>query len=373
MILDEQQAIKKVLMTADTVGGVWTYALDLCRAYHNRGIQVCLATMGAPLSVSQQAEVSQIPSLDIRESHYKLEWMENPWEDVKHAGEWLLNLEKEIEPDIIHLNGYAHAALSWHAPVVVVAHSCVLSWWQGVIGGQAPVEWDGYKHCITQGLKAADVVVAISHTYAQQLEQLYGYDNDIKVIYNGRDTSLFYTTDKNLQAFAMGRIWDEAKNLSLLGQLTNKAQLPILVAGNNRHPDNGELVSIPNVHMLGTLSPAEVREQLAASAIYILPAKYEPFGLSVLEAALSGCLLLLADIPTLKELWQDTALYFNPGQPDELDTLLNEVTQNWQQYQHLTQRAKVRAQMFSLDTMVNNYLTLYQNMLQKAALTKVIN
>ncbi len=32
-----------------------------------------------------------------------------------------------------------------------------------------------------------------------------------------------------------------------------------------------------------------------------LPARYEPFGLSVLEAALSGCALVLGDIPSLRE------------------------------------------------------------------------
>ncbi|HYO60185.1 MAG TPA: glycosyltransferase family 1 protein, partial [Archangium sp.] len=40
-------------MTADTVGGVWTYALELCRALAGDGVQVELATLGAPLSPAQ--------------------------------------------------------------------------------------------------------------------------------------------------------------------------------------------------------------------------------------------------------------------------------------------------------------------------------
>jgi hypothetical protein len=36
----------KVLMTADAVGGVWTYALELSGALARHDIEVVLATMG---------------------------------------------------------------------------------------------------------------------------------------------------------------------------------------------------------------------------------------------------------------------------------------------------------------------------------------
>ena len=35
-----------VLMTADAVGGVWTYALDLARGLSAQGVQVSLALLG---------------------------------------------------------------------------------------------------------------------------------------------------------------------------------------------------------------------------------------------------------------------------------------------------------------------------------------
>ena len=42
---------------------------------------------------------------------------------------------------------------------------------------------------------------------------------------------------------------------------------------------------------------------MARASIYALPARYEPFGLSILEAALSGAALVLGDIPSLREVW----------------------------------------------------------------------
>lgn len=354
--------VRKILMTADTVGGVWTYALDLCRSYSAKGIEVCLATMGGPLSPSQQADAAIIPGLQVCASEYKLEWMDNPWADVEEAGGWLLSLEKRFQPDIIHLNGYAHGSLDWQAPVLVAAHSCVLSWWRAVKNEPAPAEWLVYRDCVKRGLQAADMVVTISDSYAKELSTVYGPVDDMRVVYNGRNAHDFYSGEKKMKAFAMGRIWDEAKNLSVLGKITNKHQLPIVVAGDKYHPGTGLPVELSNVQLTGVLGQVAVRQQLAESYVYIAPAKYEPFGLSVLEAALSGCLLLLADIPTLRELWQNTALYFDPEKPEELDRVLDYAITHEHECKALVERSTARAKSFSLDRMADQYLELYASL-----------
>lgn len=357
-------AIRKVLMTADPVGGVWTYAMDLCRAYDSAGITIHLATMGCCLSESQHAEVKDIPNVRLYESNYKLEWMDNAWNDVAASGEWLINLEREIEPDIIHLNGYMHAVLDFKAPVMVVAHSCVLSWWQGVLNEPAPAEWDEYRNRVAAGLKAADAVVSISRTYAAEINRLYGPMENISVIYNGRDTNTFFTKQKKQQVFAMGRIWDEAKNLAILSKISNSEKLPILIAGDNIDPNTAEVVEIENVQLLGKLSQEAIKEHLAESYYYVLPSKYEPFGLSALEAALSGCLLLLADNPTLKELWGDSALYFHPDKPAEIDALLINLQQQPALAAEMIKRSKEKARQYSLENMAAKYLQLYQQLVQ---------
>src|ERR1700685_1729801 len=122
----------KILMTADAVGGVWQYSLDLIGHLTRRGAQVLLATMGPQPNAVQKQQLAAFDNVTLRESGYKLEWMEQPWADVEGAGEWLLDLTQHFQPDIVHLNGYAHAVLPWKAPVVVVAHSCVFSWWRAV-------------------------------------------------------------------------------------------------------------------------------------------------------------------------------------------------------------------------------------------------
>jgi glycogen synthase len=48
---------RKILLTTDTIGGVWTYALELTRTLGEHDVQVALATMGAPLSREQRKDV----------------------------------------------------------------------------------------------------------------------------------------------------------------------------------------------------------------------------------------------------------------------------------------------------------------------------
>ena len=55
-----------------------------------------------------------------------------------------------------------------------------------------------------------------------------------------------------------------------------------------------------------------MRAKLAERPIFASSALYEPFGLSVLEAAQAGCALVLSDIPTFRELWGDAALFVPP-------------------------------------------------------------
>src|SRR5690349_23110488 len=82
--------IRRILMTGDTVGGVWTYTMELAEALGEHGIQVVLAAMGGPPSEAQRVEADRIPNLDLLASDFKLEWMEDPWRDVAASGRWLL-------------------------------------------------------------------------------------------------------------------------------------------------------------------------------------------------------------------------------------------------------------------------------------------
>jgi glycosyltransferase involved in cell wall biosynthesis len=120
-----------------------------------------------------------------------------------------------------------------------------------------------------------------------------------------------------------GRLWDEAKGLADLVACARRVEWPIAVAG-PLSPPGGPVAQVPRgVEALGPLAADELAAWMARASIYALPARYEPFGMSVLEAALAGCALVLGDIPTLREIWGETAVYVPPGDPDALGFALN--------------------------------------------------
>jgi glycosyltransferase involved in cell wall biosynthesis len=351
-----------ILMTADTVGGVWTYALELARALAPHGIKVMLASMGAPPSYEQRAEAEAISNLMLFESSYKLEWMEDPWHDVVDAGGWLLDLERTLEPDIIHLNGYAHGALNWQSPVLVVAHSCVLSWWKAVKKETAPPSWDRYRNEVTRGLRAAGLVIAPTRATLDVVLEHYGPLPTTKVISNGRDSSLFNRSHKERFILAAGRLWDEAKNLASLDRVASRLAWPVYVAGEQQRPDGGT-ARPTSVRSLGRLSNSAVAEWMARASIYALPARYEPFGLSILEAALSECALVLGDIESLRENWIGAALFVPPDDADALGDALEQLIRDETRRKAFAARARFRALELTPQRMAAGYLSAYAELM----------
>src|SRR5438045_5668342 len=113
--------------------------------------------------------------------------MDGCWSDVRRAGDWLLHLATRLRPDVIHLSGYTHADLPWPSPTLVVAPSCVFSWWEAVRRETPPAEWERYKREVTSGLRAAHLVVAPSAAMLGAVERHYGRVDESRVIANGRD------------------------------------------------------------------------------------------------------------------------------------------------------------------------------------------
>jgi glycogen(starch) synthase len=347
-------------MTADAIGGVWTYAVELARALAPADIEIVLATMGRAVSPEARREVAALPHVRFCEHPAQLEWMDQPWDDVNRAGDWLLALAAEVQPDIVHLNGYCHAALPWNVPVLVAAHSCVLSWWTAVKQTPAPARYEEYRRRVEAGLAAADRVVAPTAAMLQALEVHYGpIPSRSGVIPNGRAAGQFIPRDKEPRILAAGRIWDEAKNIAALDRAAPAVRWPIFVAGEDAHP-NGSRAHLQHAHALGKLSSAGMVAHLEVSSIYALPACYEPFGLSALEAGLCGCALVLGDIPSLREVWGNAALFVAPDDESALIRTLNTLIADKSLRLQFGRLARARALKYSPEAMASGYLAAYR-------------
>ena len=345
-------------MTTDAVGGVWTYALELARALAERDVQVTLAVLGPAPSDAQR---SAWP--DLREIPGRLEWEEDPWDDVERAGHALLELEAELRPDVIHSNGYAHGALPWRAPVLVAGHSCVLSWWEAVRGGPAPGAWGRYRDEVRAGLDAAGAVVAPTHAMLDALRRHYGLAADRgRAIANGVRDRRPGVPEKSPFVLGAGRLWDEAKGLATLDAAAAGLSWPVKVAG------AGGGRGAAAAERLGQLDPEAMAGAMASAAIFAHPARYEPFGLAPLEAGLAGCALVLGDLPSLREVWGDAAAYVPPGDAAALRAALEGLIADPLRRDALAERALRRARTYGPRRMAAAYAAEYERMHSRRAL-----
>jgi glycosyltransferase involved in cell wall biosynthesis len=346
-------------MTAAAVGGVWHYALELARGLAASDVEVVLAVLGPAPASEQALAAAAIDGLTLAHGGFALEWAPDADRDWDAAGSWLLDLEKAFAPDLIHLNGLAHATLPWRAPTIVVAHSCVLSWWRAVHGDNAPADWADYGRRTRAGLRAADLVVAPTRAFLEQVQALYGPLPRTRCIWNGCGSFEATATAKEPLIFAAGRVWDEGKNLQALAATAHRLPWPLFIAGPGA-PQGG---SAPNAPWLGPLSKQAMRRWYDRAAVFVSPARYEPFGLAVLEAAMARCALVLGDLPTLRELWDGAALFVPPDDPDELVSALHALARDPELRALLGDLARSRAEGYSAARMTTRYLDAYAGLL----------
>lgn len=304
-----------LLMTADAVGGVWTYAVDLAAGLAERGVRTTLAVLGPSPTPEQRGAAEAIAGLRLIDTGLPLDWTAERPELVEAAGRSLAALAIELRPDLIQLNSPALAgAGQFDAPVAAVAHSCVKTWWRAV-KGSAPLPPDlAWRAALTaRGYAAADAVVAPTAAFAQATAAAYAIAPP-EVVWNGRATPAFapMSADPAPFAFTAGRLWDEGKGMGTLDAAAALTMARVHAAGPTRSPQ-GPVLEAERLHLLGSLPGAELASSLARRPVFVSPAFYEPFGLAVVEAAQAGCALVLSDIPSFRELWDGAAAFAPPG------------------------------------------------------------
>jgi glycosyltransferase involved in cell wall biosynthesis len=351
------------MMTTDAVGGVWVHASTLARALCSRGFAVTLVTMGPAPRSDQLATLRDVPDLDVEVTDLKLEWMDPAGDDMPRALQQLRAIERRIKPDLVHLNSYRDARADWSVPVVVGAHSCVRSWWRACRGGD-PTEsqWTRYAENVTAGLLAANMWIAPSATQRNEVKALYAPPTPGRVLWNALER-FPRPAPKDSFVAAAGRMWDEAKNLKLLSAIAPDLGWPVRVAGDV----GADAPTAANLDLLGEIPRADLLELFRAASIFVAPALYEPFGLTVLEAAAGGCALVLADIPSFRELWDGAALFVDPRDPSAVRDALSGLIADAAVRKDFQRRAALRARRYSLSKMIEAYQGTYITLMKTTA------
>ena len=359
----------RLLMTTDTVGGVWTFTCELSEELLRRGHAVALVSFGKTPSVEQSAwaleqQAAYGDRFQLTASTVPLEWTQENQLSFSEGEPVLTKVAEQFQPDLLLANQLCFGATSLRLPRVVVAHSDVLSWARACkLAALTPTPWlNQYTMLVQGGLLQADALIAPTQSVLQGLTMNFFLPSGGSVIPNGRRLPTPDTIpERKLQAVSAGRLWDEAKGLDLLGACD--LPLPVLVAGETSF--DGESAADPpaNVRLLGPLSSDQLQTVFRESAMYLCTSRYEPFGLAPLEAALCGCAIVARDLPSLREVWGDDALYFRDA--EGLTAQVRSLSESRYALPAAQERAGRRAAQYSVERLTDTYLAVFEAVIGK--------
>lgn len=352
-----------VLTTADAVGGVWQYALDLASGMRKHGVRTTIAVLGPSPSADQRA-MADAAGAELVATGLPLDWTASHEDEVKEASQSIARLATQIRPDLVHLNAPALAAhAEFDVPVVAACHSCVATWWQAVKEGPLPEDFIWRTDLVRRGYASSSSLLAPTLSFAQATAEAYGLTQLPTVVRNGRRALQGGANARSKTfAFTAGRLWDEGKNFAAIDRMAARLSIPVLAVGPLQGP-NGAVIEARHAKPLGRLSDGDIARHLSEQPIFVSTALYEPFGLAVLEAAQAGCALVLADIPTFRELWDGAALFVDPRDEGEAADAVERLVHDPDARTLLARAARRRAEAYSVEAMAEGVLNAYRAVL----------
>ena len=307
----------RILLTTDAIGGVWRYSLTLAREWAALGVPVDLAVLGPAPDRAQRNEATAIRGLALHDTGLDLDWTAPDHAALQRSATGLAALARRCGSSSVHLHAPALIGrdIEWPVPVVAVLHSCMATWWQALRQGRPPEEFRWRIDATADGIRRVTHVVAPTRAFRDAVLAAYGNIAPIAVVHNGLHPHPAPTDSSSArprQTLAAGRFWDEGKDVATLGAAARLIDAPVLAAGSFRDP-TGRETAAPALIRLGSLDEPALATAYAHARAFISTARYEPFGLAVLEAAQAGLPLVLSDIPSFRELWDGVALFVTPG------------------------------------------------------------
>ena len=355
----------QIVMTADAVGGVWTYALDLATGLGRAGHSVTLVLAGPAPSADQRRQADAMAGLTLIETDAPLDWTAENDKDLARAAQIVADVAAACRADIVHFNSPTLAAYAdIGVPTLGVCHSCLATWWQAVRHGAPPDDFQWRIRAAAAGYAACTLLVAPSRAFAQATADLYGVMRPA-VIHNGRTP--VEPADGRMPervVLTVGRLWDDAKDLRTLDRAATDIDARLVALGPTEAP-NGHRIGVDRIEAVGTLAASGVADWMARAQVFVSTARYEPFGLAVLEAAQAGLPLVLSDIPTFRELWADAAILVPPGDAGGFSAAVNGLLASPERRRSAGAAARLRASRYGLATMTNGYLDLYARLLAR--------
>ncbi|MDR0825527.1 MAG: glycosyltransferase family 4 protein [Prevotella sp.] len=189
--------------------------------------------------------------------------------------------------------------------------------------------------------KKAHAVLTVSEFSKQEIVETLGIEADkIHVIHSNvpfhnkpsREEILNFRRDPDVERYIIAvSSMDPRKNFVRLVRAFSKIEdksMKLYIIGMSfkafNTPDLQKLIG-ENVHLPGYIPDADLQKMYQNALLSVYPSLYEGFGLPPLESMTYGCPAINSDIPALREVSEDAALYVDPYDIDGMTLKINQL------------------------------------------------
>jgi glycosyltransferase involved in cell wall biosynthesis len=286
-------------------------------------------------------------------------------------------LEKKVD-----LFFYPHINLPFYIPknTVVTVHDLIpftKFWDRNILKGKY------YKFIFERAIKQCKGIITISEATKNDIIKFdKTVEPKVKVIYEFVDDK-FIKSDKtgspeNKALIKGGYILfignrKKHKNLERLifayNKINDTLKYKLVIAGskdkNNELKDDIDLLiqklGLKN-EIIELISPDDetVINLYKNAQLLVFPSLYEGFGLPPLEAMACGCPAAVSDLPVLKEVCGDAAIYFNPESEEDIAAKIIKICEDRELRQSLVLKGKERLKFFDKNNIIEEYIKYFK-------------
>jgi glycosyltransferase involved in cell wall biosynthesis len=301
--------ISLLTLVPGVVGGSETYARELCRALGRVGEQEYRVFLP---SIAEDA-ADGLPSRVVRRYPAASDMRGR----VRAMAGGLLRgrpLRRELELESL---AGIHFPLSVMIPLVSSppAATTILDLQHEFLPENFP-RWElAYrKYLYGASARRSRVVIAISeHGRETLIERLSLPPERVRTIHLGVDLEHFTPADVAREPFVLypANRWPHKNHETLFRSMELLPELRLVLTGYDGPVPDG-------VESLGRVPRDELVDLYRRASALVFPSRYEGFGQPVLEALACACPVACSDLPPLREVAGNTAVYFDPGDPESI-------------------------------------------------------
>jgi glycosyltransferase involved in cell wall biosynthesis len=281
-----------------------------------------------------------------------VQFFQLPWNDPQQLA---VGLVRSWRPDVVHLHTH------WAWPVAQAIRdetgTCLVYTVHSVDRAEYELGEEGVNlldRCDDQeaALTSADCVIALTHHERELLSRYYpAVRHQVRIVGNGINDyagswngAIRHSPDKPTLVLYSGRLVERKGISELLAAvpkiLTQVPSTHFVLAGGPAHWCAADVESQwltpelhcyrDRIHFTGWLTPTQVAGWYRQADVLVVPSRYEPFGMVVLEGMLHGLPIVAAEVGGPKEILRHewTGLLVPPKNADALAHAVLRLIQN---------------------------------------------